>query len=90
MSLLIVIGYDGSEEAGHAIDAAVVILRATDAAIVTVWASPVAPSRGMITPADDEHLDAGRRVQALRTADEGVAWVAAGGLVGTHGRALRC
>jgi hypothetical protein len=55
MSGHIVIGYDGPDEAGYAIDAAATILRATDAVGADVWrpvvvaaSSDRAPPRGRL------------------------------------------
>ena len=39
MRRLVVIGYDGADEAGHANDAAATILRATDAVVVSIRSS---------------------------------------------------
>ena len=83
MSGLIVIGYDGSEEAGLAIDAAATFLRATDAVVANVWrpvlvatSPPLAPA----TPPPSQEEDAALEAAAWRTAEEGVERAAAAGL----------
>jgi nucleotide-binding universal stress UspA family protein len=80
---LIVIGYDGSDEARYAIDAAATILRATDAVVANVWrpvvvaASPP-PAAPPPRPSDEE--DAALEAAAWRTAGEGVDRAARAGL----------
>jgi nucleotide-binding universal stress UspA family protein len=87
MSGLIVIGYDGSEEAGYAIDGAATMLRATDAVVACVWSPtviattvPMAAEAPMPSDADDADLEAA----ALRTAEQGAERAAEAGF---HARA---
>lgn len=93
MSGLIVIGYDGSDEAGHAIDAAATFLRATDAVVANVWSPVVVPVTSMplaapATPPPSDEQDEQLELAARRVAEEG-AWRA--GNAGLRARPeLRC
>ena len=80
---LIVIGYDGSDEAGYAIDAAATILRATDAVVANVWRPVVvaaSPPLAAATPPPSEEEEAALEAAARRTAEEGVERAAEAGL----------
>ena len=84
MNGLIVIGYDGSDEAGHAIDAAATILRATDAVVANVWRPAVAPASATplaaVTPPSAGDEDAALERAAWQTAEEGARRAADAGL----------
>jgi nucleotide-binding universal stress UspA family protein len=76
MSGLIVIGYDGSNEAGHAIDAAATILRATGAVVANVWrpavvAATSTPLAAPATPLPNDEEDAALERAARSVAEEG-------------------
>lgn len=73
---LIVIGYDGSDEARYAIDAVATILRATEAVVANVWTPVVVPATSVplaaptTAPTSDEQ-DAALEQAARRVAEEG-------------------
>lgn len=87
MNGLIVIGYDGSEEAGHAIDVATTIVGPTEAVVVNVWTpalvttsaaplSPVAPA----LPEEAEEEETCLEEAAWRIAGEGARRASDAGL----------
>jgi nucleotide-binding universal stress UspA family protein len=83
VSGLLIIGYDGSIEAGHAIDAAAWIVRATNAVVANVWhpavvATSALPLAAAAVP-PSEHEDAALETAARRIADEGVRRASAAG-----------
>jgi nucleotide-binding universal stress UspA family protein len=85
MSGLIVIGYDGSDEASYAIDAAATILRATEAVVANVWTPAVVPATAMpaaaplsVPPSDEE--EAALEKAARRVAEDGVRRASDAGL----------
>jgi nucleotide-binding universal stress UspA family protein len=85
VSGLIVIGYDGSDEARHAIDAAVTILRATEAVVANVWSPIVVPVTTMplaapATPPPSDEQDAQLEHAARQVVEEGVERASAAGL----------
>ena len=84
MSGLLIIGYDGSDEAGHAIEAAATIARATDAIVANVWQPAVLATSAFphAAPAEplSEQEDAALEQAARRIADEGVQRAADAGL----------
>jgi nucleotide-binding universal stress UspA family protein len=79
---LLLIGYDGTPAARHAIEAAAPIVAATEAVVVNVWsptiggASMALPPAGPPPPQDDAALEE----EAWRIAEEGAALAAAAGL----------
>lgn len=93
MSGLIVIGYDGSDEARYAVDAAATILRATEAVVANVWRPAVVPATTMplaapATPPPSDEQDAALEQAARRVAEEGAQRASEAGL---HARPeLRC
>jgi nucleotide-binding universal stress UspA family protein len=77
VSSLIVIGYDGSDEARHAIDAVAAILRTADAVVANVWSPMVVPATATplaapATPPPSDDQDAQLELAARRVVDEGV------------------
>lgn len=83
----VVIGYDGSDHADAAIEAANRLLAVREAIVQTVWVScrAVAGAGVAGAPADvvakgAEEIDRGRRAEAERTAEHGVRLAAEGGL----------
>jgi nucleotide-binding universal stress UspA family protein len=92
MSGLLIIGYDGSHAAGHAIDAAAAIARATNAIVTNVWqpallATSTFPHAAPAEPLP-EYEDAALENAARHIADEGVQRATDAGL---HARPeLRC
>jgi nucleotide-binding universal stress UspA family protein len=84
MSGLLIIGYDGSEEAGHAIAAAASIVRATNAVVANVWRPAVMATSAYphAAPAGppSEYEDAALETAARRIADEGVRRASDAGL----------
>jgi nucleotide-binding universal stress UspA family protein len=85
MATLVVIGFDGSPDAEHAIDVAARVLNAQSALIVTAWHLPIAaaaPPMPPVAPAtapplEDEH-EFERR--GMETAEAGVRRARAAGL----------
>jgi len=85
MSALIVIGYDGSDEARYAIDAAATILRATEAVVANVWrpaavAATTMPLAAPATPPPSDEQDAALERAAWRVAEEGAQQASDAGL----------
>jgi nucleotide-binding universal stress UspA family protein len=85
MSGLIVIGYDGSDDARHAIDAAATILRATEAVVANVWRPAVVPATTVppgapATPLPSDEEEAALERAGRRVAEEGVQRAAGAGL----------
>ena len=84
MSGLIVIGYDGSEEAGHAIEVATTVVGPTEALVVNVWtpalvttsAAPLSP----VAPPLPEEEEASLEAAAWRIAGEGARRASDAGL----------
>jgi nucleotide-binding universal stress UspA family protein len=76
MNGLLIIGYDGSDEAGHAIEAAAAIVRATNAVVANVWQPAIMPVAAFSVAAAAEplsdHEDAALESAARRIAEEGV------------------
>jgi nucleotide-binding universal stress UspA family protein len=85
MSGLIVIGYDGSDDARHAIDAAAAFLHATDAVVANVWRPAVVAATSMplaapATPPPSDEQDEALASAAERVAAEGAQRAADAGL----------
>jgi nucleotide-binding universal stress UspA family protein len=84
MSGLVVIGYDGSPDAAHAVDFAAARLGARAAVVVNVWATSlpaVEIDRPLgALPAPSLEQDAGLERAALETAEQGAARARAAGL----------
>jgi nucleotide-binding universal stress UspA family protein len=81
MDRLVVIGYDGSPDADHAIDVAAAQLGPARARVVTVWESglaapPALPAPAVPSPEDEARLEAAAR----EVAAAGAARAAAAGL----------
>jgi nucleotide-binding universal stress UspA family protein len=83
MTGLIIIGYDGSNEAGHAIDAAATVLRATDAVVANVWRPAEVPMTTMRLATTPPPEDVGEDLEtaARQVAEEGVERASNAGLV---------
>ena len=84
MAGLVVIGYDGSEDAQHAIDLASGVLRADAALVVNVWSIPIAATQpgtpfGAPTPPSEAELQRFEQT-ARRLAEEGAARARQAGL----------
>ena len=82
---LIVIGYDGSDEARHAIDAAAAFLRATDAVVANIWRPAVVPATSLplaapATPPPSDEQDQALESAARQVAEEGVRRASGAGL----------
>lgn len=79
------IGYDGSDAAGYAIDAAATLLGAGEAVVANIWRPAVVPATAMplagpaMPPPSDEQ-DAELERAARRVADEGVQRASEAGL----------
>ncbi len=85
MSGLMVIGYDGSDGARYAIDAAATILRAAEAVVANVWMPAVVTTTTMplaapVTPQPPDEQDAALEQAALRVAAEGAQRASDAGL----------
>lgn len=83
----VVIGYDGSDHADAAVEAAARLLAVPDAVLQTVWVSVRAVAAAGVAGAPPEvvakgaaEMDAGLRAEAERTAEEGVRLAAEHGL----------
>ena len=80
-----VIGYDGSDGARYAIDAAATILRAAEAVVANVWMPAVVTTTTMplaapVTPQPPDEHDAALEQAALRVAAEGAQRASDAGL----------
>ena len=84
MAGLVVIGYDGSQDAQRAVDLAGAALRADAALVVNVWSTPIAitqPGAGFGAPSPPSEAELGRLEQAARqVAEEGAARARRAGL----------
>ncbi len=85
MNGLIIIGYDGSDEAGRAIDAAAAFLRATEAVVANVWkpeivAATTIPLAAPVTPPPAGEQQAVLERTARRVAEEGAQRASEAGL----------